>query len=317
MAIAGDPAHHEHFRPAHAGREQSARWVTALTLAMMAGELAVGWWSGSLALLADGWHMATHAGALGLAALAYWYAREHASSGRYAFGTGKVYALSGFASAVALAIVALGMAGEGVHRLASPVPVQYREALVVAVIGLAVNLVSAWLLAGKHDHGHDHHGHDHHGHDHHRHDHQGHDHGHHDQNMQAAYLHVLADAFTSVLAIVALLAGSRLGWAFLDPLMGVVGGAVILRWSWGLARSTAETLLDVVPDPTLGERIRARLLQFDGVRIVDLHVWDPGPDHRACIVSLVAGDPRPVDEYRAAILDVTHVDHLTVEVHGR
>lgn len=315
MAVAGDPAHHEHFQPAHAGRESRARWVTALTLAMMVGELAVGWWSGSLALLADGWHMATHAGALGLAALAYWYAREHAASGRYTFGTGKVYALSGFASAVALAIVALGMAGEGVHRLVSPVSVQYGEALVVAVIGLGVNLVSAWLLGGghDHDHGHGHDGHDHHGHGH---DHHGHGHGQ-DQNLQAAYIHVLADALTSVLAIVALLAGSRLGWAFLDPLMGLVGGAVILRWSWGLARSTAETLLDVVPDPTLAERIRARLLQFEGVRIVDLHVWDPGPDHRACIVALVASAPRPVDEYRAAVLEVTHVDHLTVEVHGR
>jgi len=306
-----------HFVPESPSGERRARAVTVVTLVTMAGELAAGWWTGSLALASDGWHMGTHAGALGLAALAYWYARTHARSGRYAFGTGKVYALSGFASSVGLLIAAGWMAFEGIYRLADPIPVAFAEALPVAALGLLVNVVSLGLLG---DHGHDHgaghvhgHGHGHgHGHDHGA----GHDHAHPgaDHNLNAAYLHVLADAATSVLAIGALLGGYFFGWSFLDPLMGVLGGLLILRWSVQLARETGETLLDVCPDPALVERIHAGLVSA-GARVRDIHLWEIGPGHWACIVSVEQDTQRTLAEYRSTIEAITRIDHLTIEVH--
>ena len=294
-----------------AGHERRTRWVVALTLATMGVELAVGYATHSLALTADGWHMATHAGALGLSAIAYWFARSRAGSSAFSFGTGKVHALAGYTSAVTLALVALWMLGESARRLLAPEPIAYAQALPVAVLGLAVNLVSVKLLhSGEHhdDHGHEHHDHEHHDHGHH------HDH---DHNLRAAYFHVLADAMTSLLAILALLGGRYFGWAFLDALMGIVGGLVIARWSYGLCRAAAAQLLDVVPSSELAESVRARLEgSFEDTRVVDLHLWSLGPRARACIGSLAAPSPRPLGAYREALARVAHFEHLTIEVHA-
>ena len=287
-----------------ASGERRTRWVVAITLAMMAGEIAAGSIYGSMALLADGWHMGTHAAALGVTLFAYVYARRHAGDPRYTFGTGKVGALGGFASAVGLAVVALLVLGESAMRLASPVAIRFDEAIAVAVLGLAVNVGCAWLLR-EHDHGPGEHGHEH-----------QHEHRHHrDHNLRAAYLHVLADALTSVLAIAALLAGRSLGWAWMDPIMGVVGGAVIARWSWSLLRETSRVLLD-------GEVSSARRLAMvqaveraGGVQVADLHVWRVGPRHLAAIVSVVAAVPREPGHYRALLAGFEDLAHVTIEVH--
>ena len=263
-----------------------------------------------MALLADGWHMGTHAAALGVAAFAYGYARRHASDPRYTFGTGKVGALAGFGSAVGLAVVALVVIGESAVRLASPAPIQYGQALAVAVVGLLVNLASAALLRGGH--GHDQHGHDHH------HEHE-HEHGavHHDHNLRGAYLHVLADALTSLLAIAALAAGRTLGWTWMDPVTGIAGGLVIARWSYGLLRDTSAVLLDGEISQERREGIRA-LLEADGdTRVADLHVWRVGPAHLAAIVSVVTASPRTPAFYRALLVRQADLAHVTVEVHPR
>jgi cation diffusion facilitator family transporter len=300
-----------------ASHDRNARrtlWVVALTALMMVAEIAAGYWSGSMALLADGFHMATHAGALGIAAIAYAYARKHATNPRYSFGTGKVGDLAGFASALVLGLIALGIAVESIRRLFEPANVAFGEATIVAVVGLVVNLVSALLLSGGH-HGHGHHGH-HHGHDHdhgHAHHHHGHDHGGHhghDNNLRSAYLHVLADALTSVLAIVALLAGWFLGWTWLDPAMGIVGALVIARWSWGLMRDTSAVLLDATDDHVAAE-VRELVEQPGDARIADLHVWRVGPEAHAAIVSVV-GTIGPA-EVRRRLTPVHELGHLTVE----
>jgi cation diffusion facilitator family transporter len=299
----------------HDRNERRTRWVVALTAAMMAVEIAGGLAFGSMALLADGLHMATHAGALGVAALAYRYARRHARDPRFAFGTGKLGDLAGFASALVLAVVSVGIGWESVVRLLNPVAIAYDEAIAIAVLGLAVNIASAWLL---HDDGH-HHGHDH-GHGHHdAHDHDDdHGHGHHghhdrDHNLRAAYFHVLADAVTSVGAILGLLAGRLYGWAWMDALMGIVGGVMIARWSWGLLRDSGAVLLDAVPDPGLAEAIRDRL-ETGGDRIADLHLWRVGPGHAAAIVALVSDRPQPPAWYKARLGGLAGLSHVTVEV---
>jgi cation diffusion facilitator family transporter len=302
---------HDHGA-ALAGHERKTRWVVALTLAMMVGELVMGYAAHSLALTADGWHMATHAGALGLSALAYWFARSRAGSSAFSFGTGKVHALAGYTSAVTLALVALWMLGESVRRLLAPEPVAYAEALPVAFLGLVVNLVSVKLLHSDehhhdHDHDHDHDGGHHHGHHHHDHDH----------NLRAAYYHVLADAMTSLLAILALLGGRYFGWVFLDAIMGIVGSVVIARWSYGLCRGAAAELLDVVPSTSLAESVRERLESaFEETRVVDLHLWSLGPRARACIVSLATRAPRAPSVYREALAPIARFEHLTIEVHA-
>jgi len=296
--------------------ERRTRWVVAITLLMMIAELIVGWMTGSMALLADGWHMATHAGALGLTLAAYWYARTRAGSDAFSFGTGKVYALAGYTSGVVLAMVAVWMGVEAATRLVERPEVDFRDALPVAVLGLVVNLVCAMMLGhGGHDHGHAHdHAHAHaHGDDH---DHgHAHDHGRHDHNLRAAYLHIVADALTSVLAIVALLAGQLAGWWFLDPAMGLLGGVVIVRWSIDLCRQASRQLLDAVPSSGHERLLRSRLEAIDDVRIADLHVWELGPGRRGCIVSLVTSTPRDTDYYREVILGAVEVAHLTVEIH--
>jgi len=288
-----------------ASHDENARrtlWVVALTFVMMIGEIAAGYITGSMALLADGFHMATHAGALGIAAAAYGFARRNANNARYSFGTGKVGDLAGFASAMVLGLVAIGIAGESVFRLFQPTTVAFTEATVIAVVGLAVNIVSAFLLAG--DHGH--HGHDHgHSHDH------GHHH-HHDNNLRSAYVHVLADALTSLLAIAALLAGRYLGWVWLDPVMGIVGAIVIAKWAVGLMRDSAAVLLDVT-DAQVADEIRQLLESSDDVRISDLHVWQVGPQARAAIVSVVATADVSADAIRERLAPVHELSHLTVE----
>ncbi len=287
-----DTAHRQQghdFNPGNPLGERGTRRVVLLTATMMVVEIVAGWLTNSMALLADGWHMGTHVAALGITAFAYWYARKHADDPRFAFGTWKVGVLAGFASAIVLGVVALYMAYESVLRLLNPVPIRYGDAILVAVIGLAVNLLSAWLL-----HGHDgHHDHAHaHSHDH------AHDHAHgHDLNLRAAYLHVLADALTSVLAIVALLGGRFFGWNFLDPVMGIVGTVVITTWARGLLRQTSRVLLDREMDAPVVEEIR-EVLEDGDVVIVDLHVWRVGPGKFACIVGLVTANPLPPDEYK-------------------
>lgn len=300
----------------HARNERRTRWVVALTAAMMAVEIAGGLAFGSMALLADGLHMATHAGALGVAALAYRYARRHARDPRFAFGTGKLGDLAGFASALVLAVVSVGIGWESVVRLLNPVAIAYDEAIAIAVVGLAVNIASAWLLHDGGHHGH-HHGHDHGHHEAHAHDDdRGHGHhGHHDRdhNLRAAYFHVLADAVTSVGAILGLLAGRIYGWAWMDAVMGIVGGVMIARWSWGLLRDSGAVLLDTVPDPGLADSIRGRL-ETGGDRIADLHLWRVGPGHAAAIVALVSDRPQPPAWYKARLGGLAGLSHVTVEV---
>lgn len=289
--------------------ERRTRWVVAITAGMMIAELVVGTLTKSLALVADGWHMATHAGALGLAALAYWYARTRAHEASFAFGTGKVYALTGFTNAVVLLLVAVAMMTEGVARLLSPEKVNFAEAIPVAVLGLLVNLGSYFILhPGEHDHDHGHaHGHAH-GH--------GHAHApgeHHDVNLKAAYMHVLADALTSITAIAALLGGKIFGWVWLDPAMAILGSAVILKWGVGLVRQSSRQLLDIAPSPELEKTIRKRLEQL-GSDVRDLHVWELGPNRRGCIVSICTTGTLALDEVRTAILEAAPIDHLTVEI---
>ena len=297
---------HEHvfLGEAHDRNERRTWWVVGLTAGMMVAEIAGGALYGSMALLADGWHMSTHAGALGIAAFAYRYARRHARDPRFAFGTGKLADLAGFASAIVLAMVCVGIAYELVMRLFQPAVIHFGEAVAIAVAGLAVNLASAALLGhdDHHDHGHAH-GHDDHGH-----------HHHHDHNLRAAYWHVLADALTSVLAIAALLAAWAYGWTWLDPVVGVLGALVIAHWSWRLIRELGAVLLDAAPDRALERAIRERL-EVGHDRIADLHVWRLGPGHQGAIVSLVSDAPEPVEHYRARLDSLPQLSHLTIEVH--
>ena len=294
---------HEHVYLGASHDENARRTlvVVAITAVMMVGEIVAGTIFNSMALLADGFHMATHAGALAVAAGAYAFAKKHARTGRFTFGTGKVGDLAGFASALVLGVVAIGIAWESIARLIAPKDVAFGEATVVAVIGLAVNLVSAVLLSGGHGHGH--HDHDHH------HGHGGPEHGR-DNNLRAAFIHVLADALTSVLAIAALVAGRLLGWTWLAAAMGIVGSVVIATWSWNLMRDTAAVLLDRTDDHLEGE-VRAEVEGPGDARITDLHVWRVGPSAHAAIVSYV-GDVSP-NEVRRRLKPVHELGHVTIE----
>jgi cation diffusion facilitator family transporter len=283
--------------PTIARHEQRTRWVVALTGATMVAELVVGTLTNSLALTADGWHMATHAGALGVAALAYWFARTRAKVKSFTFGTGKVNALAGYTNALILALIALLILIEAGARVLQPVPVNFAEALPVAVVGLIVNLLSVRLLDLDEDHSAS-----------------GHSPGAHDHNLRSAYFHVLADTLTSVLAIIALLSGYYGGFLFLDPLMAMVGSVVILHWSVGLCRGSARQLLDMVSSDEVARTIRAQVESLVDARVMDLHLWELGSGRLGCIVSVMASAPRPVAEYRAAILAAVPIEHLTVEV---
>ncbi len=320
---AAAPHDHVFLGENHARNERRTWAVIALTATMMVAEISAGTIYGSMALLADGWHMSTHASALLITALAYRFARKHARNPRFTFGTGKLGDLAAFGSATVLAIVALLIGWESLVRLRSPVPISFDEAILVAVIGLLVNLVSAWLLKDDHSH---HHGHSHHhAHDHgHGHGHIDHDHddgaaatraGDRDNNLRAAYLHVLADALTSVLAIAALLAGRSYGWVWLDPVIGIVGALVILSWSWGLLRDSGSVLMDYLPDhEDLPAEVRAAI-ESEHDEIVDLHVWQLGPGHHGAIIALKSTRPEPVAAYRARLRHIDELSHVTVEIH--
>jgi cation diffusion facilitator family transporter len=324
------PWRHEHrFDDGNIAGERSTRTVMWITALMMVAEVAAGWWYNSMALLADGFHMSSHAVAIGLSAFAYAAARRHAGDARFAFGTWKIEVLGGFASALfLLGVVALMVVGS-LERLLSPQTIHYQEAIFIAVVGLVVNGVSAWLLGAAHHHGHDHdHGHGHGGHDGHAHasqaqeshaDHAHHNAHHHDLNLRSAYVHVLADAATSVLAIVALLGGWLLGWSWLDPVMGIVGAVVVAVWAKQLVIDTSKILLDREMDHPVVDEIREAVEQggrASNTRVTDLHVWRVGKARFACAISLVTHDaaltPAQVRNWLAQHEEVVHA---TIEIH--
>jgi cation diffusion facilitator family transporter len=314
--------HNHVYDPGNLAGERRTWIVVGITAVTMVAEIVAGTLTGSMALLADGWHMATHVVALSIAGVAYLLARRWARDERFAFGTWKIEVLGAFSSALLLGVVGIAVVFESVQRLMEPAPISFVPALVVAVIGLAVNLASAWLLAGGHGdvHGHEHHDHDDrhdhpdHGHaDHHDHSH-GHGHGHHDLNLRSAYVHVLADAFTSVLAIVALSAGLWAGINWLDPVMGLVGAGVILWWSKGLLAESARILLDREMDAPVVREIRAAI-QVDGdAEIADLHVWRVGRASHAAVVTVVAHKPLTPAAYRERLQGIATLRHVSVEV---
>jgi cation diffusion facilitator family transporter len=287
----------------HSSAETRAKWAAIVTAVFMVVEIAAGFTYHSMALLADGAHMATHVGALGLAAGAYWLARRHTGSGRFSFGSGKFGDLAAFSSAIILGITALAVAVESIERIITPSAVQYGDALLIACIGLAVNLISALILKDSHSH----HGHSHGA---------GHDHAHgDDNNMRAAYVHVLADAATSVLAIVALACGYYFGLGILDPVSGLVGAFVIASWSYGLIRDSAMVLLDADADPKQSDEIRGFLEGELKARIPDLHLWRLGPGHRGLIVSLVSPDAISAEDIKTTLRRrYPDLSHVTVEV---
>jgi cation diffusion facilitator family transporter len=291
---------HEHvFLGERHDRNERRTWiVVVLTAVMMVAEIAGGTVFGSMALVADGWHMSTHTGALAAAALAYRFARRHAHDPRFAFGTGKLGELAGFSSALVLGVIALLIGYESALRLWQPVQIAFDEAIPIAVVGLAVNIASAWLLGSGDGHS--------------THDHDQHLHAH-DHNLRSAYLHVLADAVTSVLAITALLSGRLFGWTWMDPLMGIVGAFVIAHWAVTLVRSAGAVLLDIVPDVQLAARVRERL-ERDGDRVADLHFWRLGPGHVGVIASVVSDDPKPPEHYKSRLAGLAGSSHITIEV---
>jgi len=301
--------------PETSAGEIGTRWVLALTSVTMIVEIVAGHLFNSMALLADGWHMVSHVGALGITLAAYAFDRRHAANDRFTFGTGKVGALGGFASAVALGLVAVLMVWESGRRLLEPLPIAFDQAMMVAAIGLVVNLISARLLhASAYHHHHHGHGHGHgrgHGHEY------AQDSAHHvDHNVRAAYLHVLADAMTSVLAIGALFAGKVFGWAWADAVMGMVGAAVIAHWAVGLALDTGRVLLDGAVDPARARAIRTAIESDADNRVTDLHVWSVRPGTVSAIVAVVTHWPRPPEHYKALLGDHTDLVHVTVEVHA-
>jgi len=309
-----DPWRHDHSFGQERVRDGERRTIAVIviTAAMMVIEIAAGVAFGSMALLADGLHMASHTAAIGIAAFAYVYARRHAFDPRFSFGTGKVNALAGFGGGVLLVVFALFMAGESVVRFVDPVPIAFNQAIAVAVAGLIVNAVSAVILGRAGDHGHDH---EHHGHAHDHHDHD-HDHGHHhDHNLRAAYLHVLADALTSVLAIVALIAGKYWGLTWLDPTMGIVGAVLVAKWSIGLLKNTASVLLDHQATESIRERITTAIESAEPASVTDLHVWSIGPNLHAAVIVVVSDTPQAPDDYRSLLPDGLGLTHVTIEVH--
>jgi len=313
---------HEHvfLGASHARNERKTWIVIGICGTMMAAEIGGGALFGSMALIADGLHMSTHAGALLIAALAYAFARRHACDERFSFGTGKFGELAAFSSAIVLAMIALLIGYESVQRFLHPVRIAFGEAIPIAVVGLGVNLLSAWLLRDEphhhlglgpeHDHGHTH---DHDDDDHHHH----HDHArqHRDLNLRAAYVHVMADAAVSVLAIVGLTSAKLFGWFWMDPAMGIVGGLVIANWSLGLVRVAGAVLLDMQPDPGLAHAIEHRLEEGSD-RVSDLHLWRVGPGHNAAVVSLVSDHPAAPEAYKAKLKGLPSLSHVTVEVHA-
>ena len=300
-----DEFRHSHVFLGHT-HEQNERktWaVIVICAVMMFAEIVGGWWFGSVALISDGLHMSTHAGALLIAALAYTYSRRYVNDARLAFGTGKFGDLAAFTSAIILAMIALLIGYESVDRLISPVSIAFNQAIPIAVVGLGVNLLSAYLLRDDRDH---HRGHAY------QHDHE-HSHVHRDHNLRAAFVHVMTDAAVSVLVIIGLVAGRQFGWVWMDPIMGLVATIVILSWSWTLIRSAGSILLDVCPDPSLARKIALRLEQ-DSDRVSDLHLWRLGPSHLGAVISIVSHNPRPAEQYKRRLSGLPGLSHVTIEV---
>ncbi|QYJ87789.1 CDF family Co(II)/Ni(II) efflux transporter DmeF [Shewanella mesophila] len=329
-----EPWQHQHrFSNINTSGERNTRYVLYLTLITMIAEIVAGTVYGSMALLADGWHMGTHAAAFMITLFAYRYAKKYADDPKYAFGTGKVSVLGGFTSAIALGLVALLMAVESISRLLNPEHIQFNEAILVAVIGLTVNVVSVFLLKDHHSHEH-HHGHHHsyshdydeHHHNHDAHHHSGDDHDHHaphsdsqtkpthDHNLRAAYFHVLADALTSLLAIGALLFGKYLGLNWLDPVMGIVGAIIITSWAWSLVKQTGPILLDASIDDEYISKMVAAVEEETDHQVTDIHVWPVSADHHAAMISIVSHQPKDTDYFKAKLSAFERIDHLTVEV---
>lgn len=293
-----DRQHDHDFSVKNAKGERRTEFVLILTAITMFVEIIAGSLFGSMALLADGWHMGTHVAAFIIAIIAYRYARNHADNPAYSFGTGKVNVLGGFASAVALAVVALVMLIESLQRIIDPQIIQFNLAIAVASIGLIVNIVSALLLKEDHSHTHTH--------EHHVH--------HHDHNLRAAYLHVLADALTSVLAIIALLSGKYFGWYWLDPVMGIVGAVIIVRWSYGLLKQTSPILLDGSVEEKYKLAIKQTIENDSDNRIADLHVWKVSANHYAAIISIVTHYPKATEYYKRLLSEFHKLSHVTIEI---
>ena len=320
-----EPHSHVFLGEGHEHAESRTWAVIWLCGVMMTLEVVGGSLFGSIALVADGMHMSTHAGALLLAALAYRYARRHAADARFTFGTGKLGDLAGFTSAIVLAMIALLIAWEAITRLLAPVPIAFGEAIPIACLGLGVNIASVWLLNGDHhhhqhgEHGPGEHAHDTNGHDDHMHL---HDHAaahrstHRDNNMRAAVVHVIADAAVSVLVIVGLLLARAFGWLWMDPVAALIGALVIASWAYGLTRDTGRILLDMNPDRHLTERLR-REIETDGDRITDLHVWRLGPGHLGAVLSIATQRNRRAEDYRERLRNFPSLSHVTVEVQPR
>jgi cation diffusion facilitator family transporter len=294
-----DEFRHSHvfLGESHEQNERKTWAVIAICAVMMFAEIVGGWWFGSVALIADGLHMSTHAGALLVAALAYIYSRRYVNDARLTFGSGKFGDLAAFTSAMVLAMIAVLIGYESVDRLINPLPIAFNQAIPIAVVGLGVNLLSAHLLRDDHDH----HGHAH------------QSHVHRDHNLRAAFVHVMADAAVSVLVIIGLVAGRQFGWLWMDPTMGLIATIVILSWSWTLVRSAGSILLDVCPDPSLARKIAMRLEQGSD-RVSDLHLWRLGPGHLAAVISIVSHDPRPSEQYKRRLSSLPGLSHVTIEV---
>jgi len=287
--------HSHNFNIDHTKNERNTKYVILLTAVTMIVEIVAGTFYGSMALLADGWHMGTHVAALSISVFAYRYSRLHANDARYSFGTGKVNALAGFASGIVLVVVALLMGIESIHRLISPQIIQFNQAIIVAILGLVVNLLSLFILGGHHNHDH-------------------HDHHHKDHNLRAASLHVLTDALTSLLAIIALFAGKALGWVWLDPIMGIVGAVLIIRWSYGLLKDTSGILLDRQVDKETLSEVR-KLIEADADnQVADLHIWRIAPNHLAAIIAIVTHTPQPATHYKNLVADFDELAHVTIEI---
>ena len=292
--------HHHQFNMENPQGERNTWKVISLTLVMMVIEIIAGLLFGSMALLADGFHMATHTFALGITAIAYYYSRKHSHDPRYSFGTGKIGVLGGYTSAIFLTLISFAMIFESSVRLFTPISIRFNEAIFVAIIGLVVNLVCAYLLHGN-EIGHQHSAHEH--------------NDHLDHNLRAAYLHVIADALTSVLAIVALITGKYFGWVWMDPIMGIVGAIVILKWAYSLVTQTGKILLDYNADKVLITKIKAILESDSDTRLTDIHAWKLGSQKYAAIVSIVTHYPKAPDYYKGLLKSLIDIVHLTVEVH--